>query len=76
MTALQRFRRCDLQLRIVRARLLLQISGEDRDVRLPDVLEFAQQIGVDVAVDSTSAFRSAVQAHMQAARAELAGLVN
>lgn len=72
MTPAERnYQRTGLKLRIVRAQLLLQVSGPDRDVSLADLLQFARVVGDETEADSLAAFRAAQVEILRTARAEL-----
>lgn len=72
MTPAERqYRDAGLRLQVVRARLLLQVSGPDRVVSLADLVTFGRVVGVKIAADSVISFRAAITAELQAALTEL-----
>ena len=68
-------RRARLRLQIVTARLLLQVSGPDRDVLLEDLIAFARVVGDESVADTVGAFRAAQEEVMRAAQSELARMM-
>lgn len=67
----QRYERSGLELRIARARMLLDLAGKVDADRMADLLTFARDIGDESVADSMAAFRSAQTEQLQAAQAEL-----
>jgi hypothetical protein len=69
-----RYRLAGLQLRVARAKLLLQLAAADHDppASLANLLTFAKQIGDQSVADSLSAFRASQLDQLCAAQAELA----
>ena len=64
-------RRAYLRLQIARARLLLQVSGEDRDCSLADLIAFARVVGDEAVSDTVTAFRASQEEALRAAQWEL-----
>jgi hypothetical protein len=65
------YRRAYLTVLVARARLLLQVSGADRDCSLADLLTFARVVGDESVADTVAAFRAAMQIELDSAQAEL-----
>lgn len=70
-SAMRRYERAGVQLRIARAELLLQLADGRGDDRLPDLLTFAAQLGDLTAADSLGAFRAQQAENLRDAQAEL-----
>jgi len=76
MTPAERnYERAGLQVRIARARLLLDLAGKVDDGAITFLLDFARDLGDECGVDCVSAFRSAQTEQLKAAQAELRRLL-